>query len=511
MPYSLEKRGNKWCVVGPSRTHGCHDSRADAIKQQRALYVNAPESTEGDETMSTVELPGVTAARAAETMVELAEGSQDSEMREPWEGILGIEGSGTEDGRIIELNEIGHRDLPVPFHVQTQIQPGHDTAECCGRIETIERIPITEFERRTEFDLSDTADNAIIIWGTGTLDGSEHAEDAKRMLENGAGVSLDGLRYSGNLWDKGTLELVDITDADLSEVLSKVESGEYLRGVSGDIAGVTVVGTPAYKEAKVLVASAQLRFLPKAGVLLASAAPVKPPKSWFENPNFKELTPLTITKEGRVYGHLADWDGCHVGLQGVCVPPYRSTTDYAYFNTGALMTEEGEEVTVGKIMFCMKGNGHAPEHMSYMDAQRYYDDATKVGAFVHAGSDRHGTWLAGSLRPGLTEIEVQHLRSHPPSGDWRPIRPHDYNSELLAALCVPIGGFPIARRALVASADGAISAIITAPLQIPTPTDARRIRRQRELLSRRLRASLGPRLGSPERIRKEVLASRDRA
>lgn len=439
---------------------------------------------------------------------DVAEAALKIDKREPWEGILGIEGSDTEDGRIIELNEIGHRELPVPFHVQTQIQPGHDTAECCGRIESIVRIPMSSFERRDEFDLSETRESAIVIWGEGTLDGSEHADNAKRMLENGAGVSLDGLRYSGNLWDKEDLSPVDITDADLSEVLNKVESGEYLRGISGDIAGVTVVGIPAYKEAKVLVASAQLRF-GSARVLVASAAPVKPPKAWFEDPQFTELTPLTITKEGRVYGHLADWDGCHVGFQGVCVPPFRSDSDYAYFNCTTYETAEGDEATIGKIMFSMTGAGHAPDHLSYMEAQKYYDDATKVAAFVHAGADRFGTYLVGALRPGLSEIEVQHIRSHAPSGDWRPIRPHDYNSELLAALCVPIGGFPIARRALVASADGNISAIITAPLEIPaTQADERHIRRQRELLSRRLRASLGPRLGTPERIRKDVLAAR---
>ena len=439
------------------------------------------------------------------------EASQDSEMREPWEGILGIQGSGTDDGRMIELVDVGHRELPVPFHVQTQIQEGHLTAECCGRIESIVRIPLSEFERRDEFDLSNTREDAFIIWGEGTLDGSDHADDAKRMLDNGAGVSLDGLRYSGNLWNKEDLSLVEIEGSDLSEVLSKVESGEYLRGLSGDIAGVTVVGTPAYKEAKVLIASAQLRFLPKATVLTASAAPVKPPLAWFQNPNFTELTPLKITKEGQVYGHLADWDGCHVGFQGMCVPPFRSAAGCAFFNTGALLTAEGEEVSVGKIMFSMDGEGHADDRLSYLEAQKWYDNATKVGAFVTAGEDQFGTWLAGALRPGLSEIEVQHMRSHPPSGDWRPIRPHDYNSELLAALCVPIGGFPIARRALVASANGGITAIITAPLQIPTENDERRIRRQRELLARRLRATLGPRLGTPERIRKDVLAARDRA
>jgi hypothetical protein len=42
MPWSLSQRDGKWCVVKDSdgEVEGCHDSRADAIKQQRALYAN---------------------------------------------------------------------------------------------------------------------------------------------------------------------------------------------------------------------------------------------------------------------------------------------------------------------------------------------------------------------------------------------------------------------------------------------------------------------------------------
>jgi hypothetical protein len=504
MPYKVVKRGDRWCVVSPTRTHGCHDSRAKAIKQQRALYVNAPESAEEGATMS-----------AVEEKTELAE----TEVREPWSGILGTEWSPTSDDRILELNEVGHRDLPVPFSVQIQRAEGHDGSYVCGRIETITRIPIEEFRKREDaedFSLGDVRDGAIVIYGEGTLDGSDFSEHAKRLLENGSGVSLDGLRYSGKLYSKDDLEEIEVDEGDLGALIGLAMGDECLRGVSGDISGVTVVDTPAFKEAKVLVASAQLRFHvfpPGFGrsnpVLTAASGPVKPPREWFEDPKLSELTPLVITKEGRVYGHLADWDGCHVGFQGVCVPPFRSTTDYAYFNVGALETAEGDQVSVGKIMFSMTGAGHADPNLSYHEAQRYYDDATKVAAHVHAGSDEFGTWIAGALRPGLTELELQHIRSHPPSGDWRPIKPTDWNSELLAALCVPVGGFPIPRRqALVASADGDITAIITAPLQIPTEEHSRRIRRQRIMLSRRLRASLGPRLGSRERIRKDVLAAR---
>lgn len=494
-------------------------------------------------------LPSVSAGTAAQVMGNLGTGTLTPEQmwarwagtastatltaaaeakREPWSGILGTEWSPTEDGRILELNEIGHRDLPVPFRVQIQDDEGHKGAFNCGSIEEISRVPVEEFAKRDDaddFDLSDIREGAIVIFGEGTLDGSSYAQEAKRILGNGSGVSLDGLIFSGNLYDKEDLSKIDQDSADMGDLFEAVMQGDYLRGVSGDIAGVTVVDIPAFREAKVVVASAQLRFLSDHGEVItdgdgvvgymfgrgltASAAPVKPPMEWFSDPGLTELTPLTITPEGRVFGHLADWDGCHVGFQGICVPPFRSYSEYAYFNTGMIETVEGEEVPCGKIMFCMKGNGHAPadDYLAYEEVQRYYDDATKVGAFVRAGSDRFGTWLAGALRPGLTEIEVQHLRSHPPSGDWRPIK--NGPSELVAAFSVPIGGFPIPRRALVASADGEITAIISAPLQIGEDMNWRKRKRKKIMLARRLEAAIGPRLGTRERIRQDLIAHKE--
>lgn len=42
MPWSLSRRDGKWCVVkdDDGEVEGCHESRTDAIKQQRALYAN---------------------------------------------------------------------------------------------------------------------------------------------------------------------------------------------------------------------------------------------------------------------------------------------------------------------------------------------------------------------------------------------------------------------------------------------------------------------------------------
>ncbi len=190
----------------------------------------------------------------------------------------------------------------------------------------------------------------------------------------------------------------------------------------------------------------------------------------------------------------------------MCVPPFRSATEYAYFNNHEIETAEGDLVPIGKVMFSRDGVGHAPTdpELTWQDVQRHYDDATCVGAFVHAGSDRFGTWIAGELAPGLNDLEVQHMRTHGPSGDWRPIKPTDMTSELVATIAVPIQGFQIARRALVASANGHITAIITAPLALTDSDRTHSRRRAKVMLGERLRSALGVREHTRAEMRRET-------
>lgn len=501
MPWEIRKRGSQYCVhkkgsSSPIRG-GCHSSRADAVKHQKALYAKEPTASHSILNGVQYWMPNnIIASTDTSTFSSnllnsmtvtftTAEGEEEEE-RERWEGILGLEGSPTADRRYLIPNEIRERELPLPFNVQITTDEGHDGSENAGRIESVTHIPLSEFERRDEFPaLDDVREEAIVIWGEGTLDGSEASAEAKRLIENGAGVSLDLPHDRIALFDPETYEEIE------GEVtLEEFMQGEFLQGIGGAIGGATIVSVAAFEEARVkmvdghaLVASAYGLKLAKPGeVLVASGklrAPVKPPREWFEDPKLRELTPLQITKDGRVYGHLADWDGCHTGFGTVCVPPFRSASNYAYFNVGEIETDDGSLVPCGKIMFCREGGKHAPTDrpLSVQEVAQHYDDATKVGAFVKAGSDRFGTWLAGTLRADLDELEIQHLRTHPPSGDWRPVK---YSSELVAAFSVPIPGFPIPRgEALVASAGGEITAIITAPLYIE-PQSLGKKRRQRK-------------------------------
>jgi hypothetical protein len=179
--------------------------------------------------------------------------------------------------------------------------------------------------------------------------------------------------------------------------------------------------------------------------LLASAIPVVPKREWFENPALSEPTALTVTDEGRVFGHLALWDTCHIanpGGQGVCTRPPRSTSQYAYFHTGLTKTENGD-VPTGRLTM---STVHAGPRLTAHETALHYEFTGATGADVVAGEDNFGIWVAGAARP---DADIRTLRGHPVSGDWRVIRG---GLELVGALSVNVPGFPVPRaRALVAS------------------------------------------------------------
>jgi hypothetical protein len=173
--------------------------------------------------------------------------------------------------------------------------------------------------------------------------------------------------------------------------------------------------------------------------LAASAAFArKPPLAWFANPMLTGPTPLTITDEGRVFGHCATWGVCHVGLPGCVTAPY-SQTEYAYFLTGAEETSDGVTVPVGKLTV---GGGHADPEAGFVAAAEHYDNVGTAVASVNAGEDEYGIWVAGYVLPGATEKQVDELRRSPLSGDWRNI---GGNLELIAAHAVNVPGFPVPR------------------------------------------------------------------
>lgn len=173
--------------------------------------------------------------------------------------------------------------------------------------------------------------------------------------------------------------------------------------------------------------------------LIAGGGPLAPPRSAFEDPKLTEPTPLTITPDGRVYGHLALWGVCHTGFDGKCIMVPHSKLDYAKFHQGTVVTSEGNHIRVGKITL---GTGHASPGLSLKPAVAHYDNTGYQVAVIRSGEDEHGVWFSGSLLAGVTPAKRAELYRSPLSGDWRRDRSVN-NLELIAALAVNSPGFPV--------------------------------------------------------------------
>ena len=197
-----------------------------------------------------------------------------------------------------------------------------------------------------------------------------------------------------------------------------------------------------------------------------------PPAEWFADPGFDAATPLTITSDGRVLGHLAAWETCHVGISGDCVTPPKSNTNYAHFRTGEVETADGSLVAVGQITM---DTGHAGKDVGPQDTVSHYDNTGTGVADVAVGEDEFGIWVAGAMRPGVTDQQTYALKATGAlSGDWRRI---GGNLELVAALAVNVPGFPVPRVEMAASAAGQPLSLVAAAVVTldPNAHDADRI------------------------------------
>ena len=181
-------------------------------------------------------------------------------------------------------------------------------------------------------------------------------------------------------------------------------------------------------------------------------APLRPPAHWFDDPMFEGPTPLTVTADGQVKGHLALWNVCHFGLADVCRMAPHSNTGYQYFMTGSVLTADGTQRRVGRITL---GTGHANLRLGYIPAADHYDNTGTAAAIVAAGEDRFGPWLAGATVPEVSEAKIAELRRSPLSGDWRPT---PKGLELVAALAVNTPGFPVVGL----NADGSVQSLVAA-------------------------------------------------
>jgi hypothetical protein len=190
------------------------------------------------------------------------------------------------------------------------------------------------------------------------------------------------------------------------------------------------------------------------GYRVVAAAPRAdaPPAEWFADPGLDRPTPLTVTADGRVFGHIATWGTCHTGFAGQCITPPHSRSGYSLFHTGEVLTSDGQRVAVGRIT---AGTGHASTRLAAIPAAAHYDDTGYGVADVVAGEDRHGIYVAGAVRASAGSEQVETLRASPPSGDWRRV---NGAMELVATLAVNSPGFPVPRARIASGQPEALVA-----------------------------------------------------
>jgi hypothetical protein len=186
----------------------------------------------------------------------------------------------------------------------------------------------------------------------------------------------------------------------------------------------------------------------------AAGGPMAPPKEWFTPPDMIRPTALQVLPSGQVFGHIAAWNQLHTGMAGSIRPP-RSPSKYAYFKTGVVRCADGTDQPVGQLTLT---GGHAPLTADTASAVQHYDDTRSAIADLNIGEDRHGIWVAGALRPELTDMQVRAIRAAAPSGDWRPI---NGAHELIAICQVNSQGFPVPRAECLV-AGGQPQAIVAA-------------------------------------------------
>jgi 2'-5' RNA ligase len=205
---------------------------------------------------------------------------------------------------------------------------------------------------------------------------------------------------------------------------------------------------------------------PAEAISLVASAPIQAPAAWFKDPELSEPTPLTVTDEGRVFGHIAQWGTCHIGFAGECVDPPHSATNYAHFLGGQVALDDGTRAATGSITI---GTGHAGKYLSARRAVEHYDNTGTAVCDITCGEDDIGIWMAGWVRPGVTDEQVTALMASKVSGDWRQ---KGLDLEMVAVLAVNVQGFGVARPR-VAARDGQQVSLVAAGMvaeQTPTQT-----------------------------------------
>lgn len=383
--------------------------------------------------------------------------TSDGLLSDRWVSVDGIAFNERIDSRDFTATVWTWRDPSVstlPLMLQTETEPGHFGAELAGFIETL----------------------AVV---------GDHVEASGRFYDTEAGQMFRDLLLGGRSFG------VSVDPGDVSaELVCTEEDADgfcidgYVSFSAYQIIGLTGTPFPGFSRAQIslagqpatVVASGNLKvdrtveriqmgqwtsriparwfddLLPVAAMVASVTVPDVIPAMFFEDPGFSEPTPLTVERDGHIFGHAALWGSCHLGLPG-CETPFHDP-DYQLFHLGYVETDQGP-ISCGSITI---GTGHASirRGVGMAEAISHYDNTGTQAAWVRCGEDSFGIWFSGTVCPDLDDADLRRLEAAPLSADWRPV---GGLHRLVRLLGVNTPGYPVPRTA-TGYENGALTAAI---------------------------------------------------
>jgi hypothetical protein len=349
-------------------------------------------------------------------------------------------GLSTGDGRRLQSGGISLADLPMPFEWARAREGGHDGAVSIGVVQAARLATVKEAiaDGFISAEAAKGMDSKLeAVWATGEMYDDADRETMPRLAEDVAeamhlmkagtlGPSVDLDSFEGVPVMEGSDDPISWEDIEAHYQEHGEEPKVELLVTSARVRAATLVSIPAFAEtSRPLELVSEEPDEAKAAAdtdelaaLIASVATVaRPLAGAFSLPELAGPTPITFDWEtGRVFGHIATWQTCHVGYSDVCVTaPKDESGAYAAFNRFPVETEDGGTVWAGRLTV---GGRHAGLELNASGAIAQYDGKT-VAAHVRAYEDAYGIVVAGVIEPNLTATERATLSRRKVSGDWR--------------------------------------------------------------------------------------------
>lgn len=403
-----------------------------------------------------------------------------------WTGILTIEGQGTGDGRFIEAGALVWDDGPWPL--KFDIAESDHSAAVIG---TISRVWRDGANIRGEGTIDDDSDNDEI---------RAAAKRATELLEEGlAGVSVEldeqviELRVDKETWDQWQEDMENILEGDPPEpeepevkdgrvTVEKFRFDDWLEvTTSARFRSAAIVDVPAFADAEILAAAISIAAAMSpnafANPKFGANGDADPRLVWQTPQRAEEIggwgCPLTVTDDGRVFGHATLDIRCHGGF-AECITPQALGANMANWLTG---DATGTGIPTGPIT---AGTTHGVTADGKIKSHDHLANTGVAVADVTAGKDQHGVWVAGRVRPGISERDLASLKGSSLSLEWHRI---GAQYRIVGALAVNSPGYLVQRKGIAAAFTPGASCCTG-------PTDSERIETLESLVASLMMAEL---------------------